>query len=62
MLITETMDLHQLDELIQKNFSTKQIDLLRTLLNSTSYRRLGEVPQGVWLSMLERIKIQTPPA
>lgn len=59
MQITETMDLHQLDELIQKNFSAQQMDLLRTLLNSTNYRGLEDIPQAVWLSMLERIKAQT---
>jgi hypothetical protein len=58
MNITETMDLHQLKELSQENLSTQQIGLLRTLLNSTRYVRLEEVPRAVWLSMLERVRIQ----
>jgi hypothetical protein len=56
--MTEPMDLHQLDELVRKNFSAQQLDLLRTLPNSGRYRRVEEVPQGVWLSLLERVRIQ----
>jgi hypothetical protein len=58
MNITETMDLHQLEELSQENLSTQQIGLLRTLLNSTRYARLEEVPRAVWLSMLQQVRIQ----
>ena len=58
MNITETMDLHQLEELIQENLSTQQMGLARTLMNSTRYARLEEVPQAIWLSMLERVRHQ----
>ena len=58
MQITETMDLHQLDERAQENFSTQQVNMLRTLLNDTRYQMLEEVPRGVWLSMLEQVKIR----
>ncbi|MGY2895722.1 hypothetical protein [Deinococcus sp. UYEF24] len=58
MQITRTMDLHQLNEFIYENFSAEQVGALRVLLNSTRFQRLEEVPRGVWLSMLERVKIQ----
>ena len=62
MQITETMDLHQLEELGKENFSPKQIGLLRTLLNSSRFERLEDVPREVWLSMLEQVRIQSPTA
>ena len=62
MQITETMDLHQLEELGQENFSTKQIGQLRTLLNSSRFERLEDVPREVWMSMLEQVRIQSPTA
>ena len=58
MNITETMDLHQLEELIRENLSTQQMGLVRTLLNSTRYARFEEVPRAVWLSILERVRHQ----
>lgn len=58
MQIAETMDLHQLNEFIDGNFSVQQVEALRVLLNSTRYQRLEDLPRGVWLSMLERVKIQ----
>ncbi len=58
MQITRTMNLQQLNEFIYENFSAEQVVALRVLLNSTRYQRLKEVPRGVWVSMLERVKIQ----
>ena len=56
--MTETVHPHRLAELVQKYFRAQQLDLLRTLLNRSRYRRLQEVSQGVWLSLLERVRIQ----
>ena len=56
MNITETMDLHQFEEFRQEHLSTQQIGLLRSLLNNTRYSRFEEVPQEVWLSILEQVR------
>ena len=58
MQITATMDLNQLPELVGQNFTPQQLRCLRDLLNQTKYEALGDVPPAVWLSMLERTRLQ----
>lgn len=60
MQITDTMDLHQVPELIEKNLSGPQTDCLRKHLNKTKYQSLDEVPAEVWQSLLELIRIEYP--
>ena len=59
MQITETMDLHQLTDRVPEQFNLQQTSLLRVLLNGTRYKTLADIPEGVWLNMLERVKIQS---
>ena len=61
MQITETMDLHQLPDLLNKHYSPQEMRRLRDLLNKTSCTTLEDVPPEVWLSMLEEVKIQSLP-
>ncbi|MGY2895650.1 hypothetical protein [Deinococcus sp. UYEF24] len=60
MQITDTMDLHQLPEVIEKKFSRPQVDCLRKHLNETKYQSLEEVPAEVWMSLLELARIECP--
>ncbi|MGY2895682.1 hypothetical protein [Deinococcus sp. UYEF24] len=60
MQITDTMDLYQLPEVIEKRLSHLQTDCLRRRLNETRYQTLDEVPQAVWLSLLERVRFEHP--
>lgn len=60
MQITDTMDLHQIPELIEKKFSRPQLDRLRTHLNATKYATLDDLPAEVWQSLLELVQIEHP--
>lgn len=60
MQITNTMDLHQLPELIEKKFNRSQINSLCKHLNETTYNTLDEVPPEVWQSLLELVQIEYP--
>lgn len=60
MQITDTMDLHQLPEVLEKRLSRPQTDCLCKHLNETKYKTLEEVPQAVWQSLLERVRFEHP--
>lgn len=60
MQITETMDLNQLPELIEKRFNRIQMNRLCTLLNETKYESLEQLPPEVWESLLELVQVEHP--
>ena len=60
MQITETMDLNQLPELIEKRFNPTQMKRLCVLLNETKYASLEELPPEVWESLLELVQVEHP--
>ncbi len=62
MLITDTMDLNQLPELIQLEYGPAQMTFLRALLLTSKFQNVDEVPPEVWASLLEAVKVWFLPA
>lgn len=62
MNITDTMDLNQLPELIQLGYGPQQITYLRAMLLTSKFQDTEEIPQEVWASLLEEVKVRFLPA